>query len=129
MKRQQNISRFFIAIYIVMLFGAYIPYVEYAVHYDYITKNLCENKDKPQSTCAGKCHLKKQISETIEKQIPDQDNNKATLSIHDFAPAILWYHAFNLWYKKINPFYSIKPQSIYKFTLYKSLFRPPPFLV
>lgn len=28
---------------------------------EYIAKNLCENRDKPQMKCCGKCYLKKQL--------------------------------------------------------------------
>jgi len=28
---------------------------------EYIAKNLCENRDRPQMKCCGKCYLKKQL--------------------------------------------------------------------
>ncbi len=33
------------------------PIVDYVVNYDYIVNVLCENKDKPEMECNGKCHL------------------------------------------------------------------------
>ncbi|WP_419869025.1 hypothetical protein [Chryseobacterium sp. CT-SW4] len=44
-----------------------LPLVNYAVNYDYIVKNLCVNKDKPLSTCKGKCYVEKELVKT-EKQ-------------------------------------------------------------
>jgi hypothetical protein len=33
----------------------------YQVNKDYISKNLCENRAKPQMKCNGKCYLRKQL--------------------------------------------------------------------
>ncbi|MBE4950102.1 hypothetical protein IMX10_15685 [Chryseobacterium culicis] len=44
-----------------------LPLVNYAVNYDYIVKNLCENRNVPQSTCKGKCYVEKELAKT-EKQ-------------------------------------------------------------
>jgi len=38
------------------------PVVDYMVNYDYIVNVLCENKDKPEMECNGKCHLGKELS-------------------------------------------------------------------
>ncbi len=48
----------------------YIPYVNYYINYTYISENLCENKDKPEMECHGKCHLEKTIKEADEKESP-----------------------------------------------------------
>ena len=45
-----------------MLVKPAIPFLEYIVNYDYIVKELCENKDKPELKCNGKCHLAKQLA-------------------------------------------------------------------
>lgn len=44
-----------------------LPLVNYAVNYNYIVKNLCENRNIPQSTCKGKCYVAKELAKT-EKQ-------------------------------------------------------------
>lgn len=33
----------------------------FKINQDYIAKNICINRDKPQMKCNGKCHLKKQL--------------------------------------------------------------------
>ncbi|EJL76206.1 hypothetical protein [Chryseobacterium populi] len=53
-----------------------LPLVNYAVNYDYIVKNLCENRNIPQSTCKGKCYVAKELAKT-EKQ----SNNSRTIKI------------------------------------------------
>ncbi|MGH1518979.1 hypothetical protein [Chryseobacterium sp. JK1] len=53
-----------------------LPLVNYAVNYDYIVKNLCENRNVPQSTCKGKCYVEKELAKT-EKQ----SNSSQTVKI------------------------------------------------
>ncbi|WP_228441285.1 hypothetical protein [Chryseobacterium phosphatilyticum] len=52
-----------------------LPLVNYAVNYDYIVKNLCENRSIPQSTCKGKCYVEKELAKT-EKQSTSSQNVK-----------------------------------------------------
>ncbi len=70
--------RFFISIFIIFTIALrpVLPLVNYAVNYDYIVKNLCENRNNPQSTCKGKCYVSKELAKT-EKQ----SNNSQTIKI------------------------------------------------
>ena len=47
------------------------PIAEYLVNYDYIVTRLCENKDKPEMHCNGKCYLTKQLA----KEASDEEKN------------------------------------------------------
>ena len=38
------------------------PVLDYMANYDYIVNTLCENKDKPEMECNGKCHLSKELA-------------------------------------------------------------------
>ncbi|PKV49258.1 hypothetical protein ATE84_1279 [Aquimarina sp. MAR_2010_214] len=58
----------------VILFVAFLmlikplwPIGEYIMNYDYIVKNLCENKDRPRLKCNGKCYLVKQLAKQSEE--------------------------------------------------------------
>ena len=42
----------------------------YQINKDYIAKNLCENKDKPQLKCCGKCYLKKKLN-AVDDKLPN----------------------------------------------------------
>lgn len=46
----------------------------YEINKDYIAAELCENKDKPELQCAGKCYLKKQIDKVEESGDTDDKN-------------------------------------------------------
>jgi hypothetical protein len=50
------------------------PVVDYVVNYDYIVNVLCENKDKPEMQCNGKCHLSKELA----KEAGAEDDNPFT---------------------------------------------------
>lgn len=47
------------------------PVVDYVVNYNYIVNVLCENKDKPEMHCNGKCHLTKELA----KEAGAEDKN------------------------------------------------------
>jgi len=68
---------FFLLLYTVSMLKTYIPYVNYYVNYTYISENLCENKDKPEMECHGKCHLEK----TIKKAEEEESKGKAVPTI------------------------------------------------
>jgi len=38
----------------------------YELNKQYIAKNLCENRDRPQLKCCGKCYLRKQLHKVEE---------------------------------------------------------------
>lgn len=42
------------------------------VNYDYISTVLCENVDKPEMACNGKCHLAKELNQSLEHKGPAQ---------------------------------------------------------
>lgn len=51
------------------------PVVEYAINYDYIVNSLCENRERPESHCNGKCYLAKQLGEESQKEKNPFSNN------------------------------------------------------
>ncbi|MCE7062219.1 hypothetical protein [Dyadobacter sp. CY343] len=61
----------------------------YHVNKDYITRVLCENRDKPQLHCEGHCYLAKRLKAQEEKkdqQTGEQVRNLPTL--HLFASPV-----------------------------------------
>ncbi|TRW25391.1 hypothetical protein FMM05_07425 [Flavobacterium zepuense] len=53
-----------------MLLKPVLPVVSYVVNYEYIAKELCVNKAKPQMHCNGKCHLMKELAKAAEQEKP-----------------------------------------------------------
>lgn len=64
-----------------------LPYIDYFINYDYIAEVLCINKEKPQSTCNGKCYLKQQIK---EQQPAKNHDKKLPIIKQERIPMILF---------------------------------------
>ncbi|MEZ5018396.1 MAG: hypothetical protein R2800_15150 [Flavipsychrobacter sp.] len=66
----------------------------YEINKEYIAAELCENKDKPQLQCNGKCYLKKQIDkvedsgDATNKNLPTK-NKKTELSEYVLTTQVL----------------------------------------
>ncbi|NLN26490.1 MAG: hypothetical protein GX163_12765 [Bacteroidetes bacterium] len=56
-------KNFILILSVLMLVKPVWPVVEYILKYDYIISVLCENKDKPELECNGKCYLSKKLAE------------------------------------------------------------------
>ena len=52
------------------------PVIDYIVNYDYISKELCENKAKPELECNGKCQLMKELAKASEEDKPISTDKK-----------------------------------------------------
>ncbi len=63
-------KRIIIIITLVMLLKPILPVIEYAINYDYISKVLCVNKEKPKLQCNGKCHLTKELAKLQKMKNP-----------------------------------------------------------
>ena len=97
--------------------------VSFYARQDYISRNLCENRDKPELHCNGSCCLKKQLQaeEKNERQLPELlkgDNLLCYLSQADTMTFVL-------------PDEQVFHQSVYTSSSYlvytDGIFRPPPF--
>lgn len=56
--------------------------IDFKINQDFIAEVLCINRDKPMSTCNGKCYLSEQLKkaeEQEEKQVPT--SNKERLEV------------------------------------------------
>lgn len=67
-----------------------MPVVEYIVNYEYIATVLCENVDKPEMQCNGKCHVAKEFEQTLEHHSPVQLEKAVVL--FDFIPVFSSYN-------------------------------------
>jgi len=96
-------------------------YLGFEVNQKYIAKELCENKDKPQMHCNGKCYLMKKLKQAQEKEQKQERQSQkpqvqdaivgTTLVFKQYAFAEINFHV---------PFSTGMPQSIKN-----SIFHPP----
>lgn len=77
-------------LFMILLPGiAKLVYIAYwNIEQDWIEKTYCENIDKPEMECHGKCHLAKAL-EIIEKN--SQDNSEKSLPFWDKLAEIFIY--------------------------------------
>lgn len=103
-----------------------IPVFEYIVNYDFIVKELCENKEKPELACNGKCHLMKELAKANDSDKPlSTDKKEASKQPIE----VLFLEKFPVDFQlfsceeviKINSFYS----NLYQNTTTFSTFHPP----
>ncbi|AJR04341.1 hypothetical protein [Siansivirga zeaxanthinifaciens] len=96
-----------------------LPYLEYYVNYEYISKVLCINKEKPMSTCNGKCHLSQQLNEAQQtekqdKKIPVVEQERIPMIIYNSelpkflitvsdAKQYFAFYQFSIKYLSISP--------------------------
>lgn len=52
---------------LIMLIKPLWPVGEYIMNYDYIVNVLCENKDKPELQCNGKCYLAQMLADESQQ--------------------------------------------------------------
>lgn len=56
-------------------FSRFFVYAGFELNQKYIATVLCENKDKPQMHCNGKCYLAKKLKQAEEKEKRQEENN------------------------------------------------------
>lgn len=84
-----------LAILIIALFVIHpLRRVGIWLHYEwnkaYIAAKLCENKDKPELKCDGKCYLRKQIQKEIQTEPPLPN---ALKEVNVFVPIFVQFPA------------------------------------
>ena len=111
---------------LLLLLKPIFPVIEYVVNYDYISKVLCVNKEKPKLHCNGKCHLMKELAKNSENEDPISTNKKITAQetlivffqeINSFSISPLYFHKT----KKANNNYS----NLYYYKTICLVFHPP----
>ncbi len=75
-------------IFLGQTFRQPMVFISYQINKEQIIKTLCENKDKPQLKCEGKCHLRKQLKENSSTE-PASKSNSGTEKIDLFTVELL----------------------------------------
>lgn len=86
MKTTLTISLAFL--FLIQSFTRSFIYLNYEVNKDYISNVLCENKEKKEMHCEGKCHLKKELDKEEKSESTPTANNKEKFEITLFNESI-----------------------------------------
>lgn len=106
-----------------------MPILDYIANYDYISQELCENKNKPYLKCNGKCYVEK-IMKDADLLVKDDNSSKSTIPVKNIFFPIFIIETFEytvsvIVRKKSNRLYYFNTLRINQ--LISSLFRPPQF--
>ncbi|WP_404986280.1 hypothetical protein ACI513_03995 [Chryseobacterium sp. M5] len=117
--------KFLLSLFIVFTIAVrpIMPVYNYIVNYEYIVENLCENKDKPELSCNGKCYLAKELSKT-EKQSTQTVAKVITIDI--FVPNDILSFENRLEYIPFTEFIS-EYINLYSSRYIFTIFHPPLF--
>jgi len=85
-------------------FSKWIIVADYEFNKEYISKNLCINKERPKLHCNGKCQLMKKLAEE-EKQNSSNSNNPGKVKFQDIV--------FIESYKAFSPTLCLLPEQTY----------------
>jgi hypothetical protein len=105
----------------------FYPLVEYVVKYDYISKELCINKEVPIMACNGKCYLISELAKSsdtdFQKPISDKKVEIKQVEILFFQEikSLVFKPKFNE-YQERNRFEYI---DLYNYLNTSSVFHPP----
>lgn len=114
-----------------MLAKPAIPFLEYVINYDYIVKELCENKEKPALKCNGKCHLAKQLAKAAEDEKSTSSDKKQNVKQEIEIMFCLEFKSIAFTKNAVFTTKNIDSdyQNLYASTAIQSIFHPPTFLV
>jgi 5-methylthioribose kinase len=113
-----------------MLAKPAIPFLEYVINYDYIVKELCENKEKPALKCNGKCHLAKQLAKASEEEKSNSSDKKQNVKQEIETMFCVAFKAITFAKQPVftNKNIDTNYQNLYASTAVQSIFHPPTFL-
>lgn len=109
-------------LFLTLSFSKTILFIHYRLNLDFIKNELCENKNKPQLKCNGKCYLKNQVkkAENNSKNLPESLKQKDEIKL-------IASYQFNLnviTSKLVKKFFTRNENCIDK--IFKNIFIPPP---
>ena len=77
-------SHLLLLVYLPVSFNFFLPVVAYNVNLKFIAEELCENKDKPEMMCNGKCYLGKQMEKQADTNT-DSDSKMVLTNIYEMS--------------------------------------------
>lgn len=116
----------------LLLFAIMLPTISpwgtvayFNINRNYIAKVLCENRDRPQLNCNGKCYLAKKLKQQQEKKDKETTERVSNTPIaHLFYLSVTrFFFSSNCFIQKLKPIFSYLA-GIYNAPIY-GILRPP----
>jgi len=126
-KIKQYIILFLAFLFVLNAGSKLIIYANFYLNQEYIAENLCENKEKPEMQCNGKCQLMKSLKQEEDTQPEDEKHTpKKVVEYQLFSDKLFETSAFHseieLEEGTSSHFYYVNN---YSRISQSSLFRPP----
>lgn len=103
--------------------------VWYAVNQEYVAEELCENTDKPELECNGKCYLAQQLEKSeVEKKKSSDEPVQPLQVTEEYWDLSEVYISFSLCYCEEENKRVFKCDEGTLSSFHAELFRPPPVL-
>ena len=96
----------------------------YEVNKEYITKNYCINKAKPEMKCDGKCHMKKMIKKSKKEEQKSFPEGTLELKVITYIKSD-FNQIFNSSIKENNIRYSSYNELLHEIISFNDIFHPP----
>jgi hypothetical protein len=107
-----------------MVLRPLVPIIDYAIRYDYISQELCINRNRPELRCNGKCYVAKEISKNTENNTKTENTKSIGIYIYFFLTGHIF--SFQDSFSKTEKKNIIQYRSIlYFFDIHNSIFHPP----
>lgn len=119
------LSLLLIAIILFNSLRVSFTYVYYFADTASFIERLCENKDKPEMQCNGKCHLKKvtQNNNTNDDKVPFKEIDFKEVILYVVQQVSFNFINFTVKKKDISNY-----NNLYAYSLISTLYHPPEFL-
>ncbi|MBW8687376.1 hypothetical protein [Chitinophaga rhizophila] len=122
--RKQLITFLLTLIWLSQLSGRYLVMFEFYLNQEFIAKNLCINRDKPQVQCNGKCQLKKQLAKENKRE-QENPEQRAELKAEIFYPSVTECLVPVAYYTSVPATYNIPTTIGVPIDQASAIFQPP----
>ena len=112
-------SLLILGVVITQSLNSLLTVAAFELNKEYISKNLCENRDKPQMHCNGKCHLVKQQEKSERSPIAPVKEKQEVVQFFESNRGALPYFMTGI-QRNIIPYIDGESQSVMR-----SVFHPP----
>lgn len=99
--------------------------IDFKINQEFIAEVLCINREKPMTTCNGKCYLSEQlkkVEEQEEKQAPASKKETFEVFYYCFEGSFDWLPFTYNYENKLNPGYE---DEFYASSFIAAIFHPP----
>ncbi len=101
------------------------PVLDYIINYDYISNELCQNKETPVLGCDGKCYLMSQLAKSSEDEKPISGQKNIVKDVEVLFFQEIKYVFFQKPFLNTNHSINSNYSNLYSYLSNFTFFHPP----